>query len=138
MHAGQAHVFIGKNKSLGIKELAVTSVPRISLFGGAKTNNIRRVIMEIEKICQKYTLVAFEIGGFNIFQNSDANWLYLDVHQSVVLEQFRYELAQSLLRSERMISDAGKSYDHNSRSNWNEITFLFPSRDRVFYCGIWG
>ena len=88
MHTGQAHVFIGKNKSLGIKELAVTSVPHISLFGGAKTNNIRRVIMEIEKICQKYTLVAFEIGGFNIFQNSDANWLYLDVHQSVVLEQF--------------------------------------------------
>jgi len=90
-------------------------VSHIALFGGARTNNLRRVIAEVERVGQKYTLVPFKVGGFDKFQNPDANWLYLDVDPSSDLEQLRYELAQNLLRSERMIYDTCETYDLKSK-----------------------
>jgi 2'-5' RNA ligase len=61
-------------------------VSHITLFGPARTNNFRRVKAEVERACRKYTLVPFKIGGFDIFQNPDANWLYLNVEPSSNLE----------------------------------------------------
>ena len=106
-------------------------VSHITLFGPARTNNLRQVIREVERIGRKYTLVPFKLGGFDKFQNPDANWLYLDVHPSSPdLEQFRYELAQSLCRSERMIYDTCKPYDHKSKYKFHSAIGKYNPRDK--------
>jgi len=105
-------------------------VSHIALFGPARTNNLRQVIREVERIGRRYTLVPFKLGGFDEFQNPDANWLYLDVHPSPDLEQFRYELAQSLCRSERMIYDTCKPYDHKSKYKFHSAIGKYDPRDK--------
>jgi len=104
-------------------------VSHIALFGPARTNSMRRVIAEVERTCRKYTLVPFKIDGFDSFRNSDANWLYLDVKPSSELEQLRYELAQNLIRSERMIHDTCQSFDYNSRCRFHSSIGKYAPRD---------
>jgi len=117
-------------RRLRIRELrGRRPVSHITLFGGAKTNNIRQVIAGVERIGRKYTLVPFKIGGFDKFQNPDENWLYLDVHPSPNLEQFRYELAQSLNRSERMIFETCKPHDHKSKYKFHSAIGKYDPRD---------
>jgi calcineurin-like phosphoesterase family protein len=105
-------------------------VSHIALFGPARTNNLRRVIAEVERTCRKYTLVPFKIGGFDNFQNPEANWLYLDVEPSSDLEQLRYELAQNLLRSERIIYDTCQSFDHSSKCKFHSSIGKYAPRDK--------
>ena len=103
-------------RRLGLRKLKERRfVSHITLFGPARTDRLRRVMGEVEGIGRKYTLVPFKLGGFDKFQNPDANWLYLDVEPSPDLEQLRYELAQSLLRSERVIRDTCQPFDHKSK-----------------------
>jgi len=91
-----------KARQLGLRTVKERRfVSHITLFGPAKTDNLRPVMAEIGRIGRKYTLVPFKIDGFDKFQNPDAYWLYLDVEPSPDLEQLRYELAQRLCRSER-------------------------------------
>jgi calcineurin-like phosphoesterase family protein len=95
-------------------------VPHITLFGPAETHNLQDVVREVERVCQKYTRVPFELGvKSGEFQKEDANWLYLDVDPSPELEQFRYELAQSLLGLERTIQDTCKPYDRNPKCKFH-------------------
>jgi calcineurin-like phosphoesterase family protein/2'-5' RNA ligase len=105
-------------------------VSHITLFGPARTNNFRRVIAEVERTCRKYTLVPFKLGGFDNFQNPDANWLYLGVQPSPDLEQLRYELAKNLFRSERMISNTCQPYDHKSKCKFHAAIGKYAPRDR--------
>jgi len=91
-------------------------VPHITLFGPAEAHNLRNVVREIERVGRKYTLVPFKLGiKRGEFQNEDVNWLYLDVQPSPQLEQFRYELAQSLLRLEKKIHHTCQHYDRNPK-----------------------
>jgi len=83
-------------RKLGIKLSMNKEVPHITLFGPAETNDIRRVTSAIMNIGQKYTLVPFKIGGFSIFKKPN-KVIYLDVIPSPQLEQFRWELAYSLM-----------------------------------------
>jgi len=106
-------------------------VSHIALFGPARTNNLRRVIAEVERTCRKHTLVPFKIGGFDGFQNADANWLYLDVEPSSNLEQLRYELAQNLLRSERIIHDTCQPFDHSSKCKFHSSIGKYDPRDKA-------
>ncbi|MBI2832117.1 MAG: 2'-5' RNA ligase family protein [Chloroflexi bacterium] len=108
---------LAKAQELGVKRVRQPRfVPHITLFGEAETHNLRNVIREVERIGRKYTLVPFKIGvKRGEFQKEDANWLYVDVHPSPGLEQFRRELAQSLCRLDNMISRSCKSYDHDHR-----------------------
>lgn len=101
------------------------------MFGPARTNNLRRVIAEVERTCQNYTLVPFKIGGFDSFRNPDANWLYLDVEPSSELEQLRYELAQNLIRSERMVHDTCQSFDHGARYKFHSSVGKYTPRDKA-------
>lgn len=95
-------------------------VPHITLFGGAETCDLRNVTREVEKIGRKYTLVPFKLGvKRSEFQNEDATWLYLDVQPSPELEQFRYELAQSLIRLEGKIHDTCQPYDFKSECKFH-------------------
>ncbi len=118
-------------RKIGVKKLEQPRfVSHITLFGSAETNNLRRVIAEVERIGRRYTLVPFKLGGFDKFQKPDANWLYLSVHPSSDLEQFRYELAQSLCRSERMIYDTCKSWDHKSKYKFHSAIGKYDPRDK--------
>jgi calcineurin-like phosphoesterase family protein/2'-5' RNA ligase len=91
-------------------------VPHITLFGAAETRNVRNVVREVERVGRRYDLVPFRLGiKRGDFQKGDANWLYLDADPSPELEQFRYELAQSLLNLEGAISDTCRSHDRNRR-----------------------
>lgn len=105
-------------------------VSHITLFGPARTNNFRRVKAEVERTCRKYTLVPFKVGGFDSFRNPDANWLYLDVEPSSELEQLRHELAQNLIRSERMIHDTCQSFDHSPKCKFHSAIGKYAPRDR--------
>ena len=106
-------------------------VSHIALFGPARTNNLTRVIAEVERTCRNYTLVPFKIGGFDSFRNPDANWLYLDVEPSSELEQLRYELAQNLIGSERMVHDTCQSFDHGARCKFHSSVGKYAPRDKA-------
>ena len=121
-------------KKRGVKKLKQPRfVPHITLFGPAETNNLKRVIAEVGRIGRKYTLVPFKLGvkrdEFGKFQKPDANWLYLDVHPSPDLEQFRYGLAKSLLRLEKMIYDTCRSHDHKSKYKFHSSIGKYDPRD---------
>jgi len=104
-------------RRLGVRRLREPRfVPHITLFGPAEARNLRNVVREVERVGRKYTLVPFKLGiKRGEFQNEDVNWLHLDVQPSLELEQFRYELAQSLLRLERRIYDTCQPYDRNPK-----------------------
>jgi len=131
-YAKWASANIGREaKKIGIKKLRQPRfVSHITLFGPARTNNLRQVLGEVERIGRKYTLVPFKIGGFDKFQNPDANWLYLSVSPSTDLEQFRYELAQSLCSLERTISDTCESYDHKSKFKFHTSIGKYDTKDK--------
>lgn len=105
-------------------------VSHIALFGPARTNNLKLVIEEVERTFRKYTLVPFKVGGFDSFRNSDANWLYFDVEPSSELEQLRYELAQNLIRSEKLIYDTCQSFDRNSKCKFHSSIGKYDPRDK--------
>jgi 2'-5' RNA ligase len=70
--------------------------PHITLFGPAKTNNLKQTILEVERIGRKYTLIPFKIDGFSRFEK-EAKVIYLGVVPSPDLEQFEQELASCLI-----------------------------------------
>jgi 2'-5' RNA ligase len=70
-------------------------VPHITLYGPAKTGDMRRVISVIEKIGGKYTLVPFAINGFGFFETTP-KVIYIDISPSQKLEELRWELSQEL------------------------------------------
>jgi len=105
-------------------------VSHITLFGPATTNNLRQVIREVERIGRKYSFVPFQLGGFDRFQNPDANWLYLDIQPSPDLEKLRNELAQSLCRSERVISDTCQPQDRESKYKFHSSIGKYAPSDK--------
>jgi len=121
----------GEARRLRIRKLSEgRCVSHIALFGPARTNNLKRVIDEVERTCRKYTLVPFKIGGFDCFRNPDANWLYLDVEPSSELEQLRYEIAFNLIRSERIIHNTCQPFDHNSKCEFHSSIGKYAPRDK--------
>jgi calcineurin-like phosphoesterase family protein/2'-5' RNA ligase len=102
-------------RKLGVRKLREARfVPHVTLFGPAETRDLKNVIREVKRVCQKYTLVPFELGvKRGEFQNKDANWLYLEIDPSPELQQLRYELAQTLIRQEQTIHDTCQPYDHH-------------------------
>lgn len=115
-------------KRLRIKELkGRRPVSHITLFGSAETNNLRQVIREVEGIGRRYTLVPFKIGGFGSFKDPKKNVLCLNVGPSPKLEQFRYELAQSLLR----ISTNCKRWDRDQKYSFHSTIGEYHPRDNA-------
>jgi 2'-5' RNA ligase len=120
----------------GVRELRQPRfVPHITLFGQAETNNLQNVIREVERIGRKYTLVPLKLGvKRGKFQKLDANWLYLDVQPSPDLEQFRHELAQSLLSLEGTITC--KPHDRKSKYKFHTSIGKYDPRDRDKFEGL--
>lgn len=120
-------------KKLGVRKLSQPRfVPHITLFGPAEAHNLGNVIREVERIGRKYTLVPFKLGvKRGEFQKEDANWLYLDVRPSPELEQFRYDLAQSLLRLERRIYETCQPYDRKPKYQFHCSIGKYNPRDKA-------
>lgn len=72
------------------------AVPHISLYGPSETKNIGKVAQEVERIGRKYSLVPFKIKGFDYFDNKNNKVVFLDITPSILLEELRWELAQSI------------------------------------------
>jgi len=122
-------------RRLGVRRLREPRfVPHITLFGPAEAHNLRKVVRELERVGREYTLVPFTLGiKRGEFKNEDVNWLYLDVQPSPQLEQFRYELAQSLLKREKKTHDTCQHYDRNSKYKFHcSIGKYDPRHSRRF------
>lgn len=103
--------------------------PHISLFGPAKTYNIREVISEVKRIGKKYTVVPFKLGGFDQFRNVDANWLLFSVYPSIELRQLRYELAQGLLETDKLIHKTGQRFDRGFNYKFHSSLGVYSPKD---------
>jgi calcineurin-like phosphoesterase family protein/2'-5' RNA ligase len=70
------------------------TVPHITLVGPFNTNNEKNLIQEFESMCKNYSLMDFEIDGFNTFENTKV--IYLEVKPSEILKEFRWILSKKL------------------------------------------
>jgi len=70
------------------------TIPHITLAGPFYTNDEKRLIGDFNRLCSKNPLMNFEIDGFSAFENSRV--VYLDVKPSKELEEFRWNLSQTL------------------------------------------
>lgn len=130
-YARWVHTRINREaKRLKIRRLKHKFKPHISLFGPARTDNLKGVIRSVEKTCNKHTLVPFEMGGFDQFRNPDAYWLFLKAYPSAELEQLRYDLAQSLLGSESVIRHTCEQYDHRPEYRFHCSIIKCAPRDK--------
>jgi calcineurin-like phosphoesterase family protein/2'-5' RNA ligase len=120
-------------RRLGVRRLREPRfVPHITLFGGAEAHNFQNVIREVERVGRKYTLVPFKLGiRRGEFQMEDANWLYLDIQPSPELEQFRYDLAQGLLRRGTVIYDTCPPYDRKPKYKFHCSIGKYDPRDNA-------
>ena len=118
-----AHSVAKKFRVRGITKKRV--VPHISLYGPGKTNDIRKIILAVEEVGRKYTLVPFKIKGFGYF-NKTPKVVYFDINPSQELENLRWALSQEL----RKVS-SGQSGD-NRRNHSFHATIAFRDIDPKF------
>src|SRR3989344_9088688 len=70
------------------------ATPHITLAGPFYTNDEKRLIGDFNRLCSKSPLMNFEIDGFSVFESSKV--VFLDVKPSKELEEFRWNLSQTL------------------------------------------
>jgi 2'-5' RNA ligase len=95
------------------------AVPHISLYGAASTNDLRKVISEVEKVSNKYTLVPFKIKGFSYF-SEPKKVIYPGIDPSPELKELRQELAARLSN----ISTSAKPFDRESEFTFHSTIAL--------------
>ena len=100
-------------------------VPHISLYGPGRTNDIKKVILAIEKVGQRYTLVPFKVKGFGYFDKTP-KVIYFDMTPSQELENLRLELSQELQKI-----SSGQSWD-SRRNHSFHATIAFRDIDAEF------
>ena len=70
------------------------AIPHITLVGPFYTNDERRLIGDFNRLCTKSPLMNFEVDGFSAFEDSKV--IFLDVKPSRELDEFRWNLSQTL------------------------------------------
>jgi len=70
-------------------------VPHITLVGGFKASDQKRVETDFVKICEDAPLMKFTINGWDIFSENN-NVAYLEINPSPELRKFRKQLAEKL------------------------------------------
>ena len=81
---------INRRFRLGYKR----AIPHITLVGPFYTNDERRLIGDFNRLCTKSPLMNFEVDGFSAFEDSKV--IFLDVKPSKELDEFRWNLSQTL------------------------------------------
>jgi len=100
-------------------------VPHISLYGPGRTNDIKKVILAVEKVGRRYTLVPFKVKGFGCFDKIP-KVIYFDITPSQELENLRLELSQELQKI-----SSGQSWD-SRRNHSFHATIAFRDIDAEF------
>jgi len=80
------------NQRFGLK--SKRAIPHITLAGPFTTNDETRLIRDFNLLCSNYSLMDFKVNGFGAFK--DTKVIFLDITPSQVLEEFRWNLAQTL------------------------------------------
>jgi hypothetical protein len=65
------------------------------LYGPGRTEDIKKVILAVEKVGRQYDLVPHKIKGFGFFDKSP-KVIYFDITPSQELEELRWQLSQEL------------------------------------------
>lgn len=100
-------------------------VPHITLYGPARTYDMRSVISTVQSIGQKYTLVPFKIKGFDYFPNQ-SKVIYLDIDPSPELKHLRWELSEALQKiSTCQTFDKKKEFGFHSTVAFKDINKKF-------------
>lgn len=81
---------INRRFRLGYKR----AIPHITLAGPFYTNDEKRLIGDFNRLCTNTSLMNFEIDGFSAFENNKV--VFLDVKPSKELDEFRWNLSQTL------------------------------------------
>ena len=68
----------------------------ITLYGPFTTNNEKKMISRVLKLCKEYDRIYFSIKGINYFNNPKNKVVYLDIVPSEDLKEFRFKLASIL------------------------------------------
>ena len=71
-------------------------VPHITLVGGFKSSDQKRVETDFIKICKDTPLMKFTINGWDIFSENN-NVAYLEINPSPELRKFRKQLTEQLI-----------------------------------------
>lgn len=111
-------------------------VPHISLFGPFGCKSIRDVISVIAETGKDYSKIEYQVKGFDYFElkkkflfittSTRKNVIYLKINPSNELKEFRYALAQKLLK----ITD---SVDIDSKKEFHfHATLAMKDIDRKF------
>jgi hypothetical protein len=112
-------------------------VSHISLFGPAKVRYMRTVIGQVQNVCRKYILVPFKLGGFGVFLNTDANWLYISILPTPELEDLRSDLARSLIECDKAIHNTCKNYDLGTKYKFHTSVGQFDPSQKSKFNQIW-
>jgi calcineurin-like phosphoesterase family protein/2'-5' RNA ligase len=101
------------------------AIPHIALYGESQTDDIGKIVSEVERIGQKYSPTPFRIKGFDYF-DKEHKVIYLDVEPSPELEWLRWELAQSLSKI-----STHKPWDKERKFEFH-LTIAFKDIDKKF------
>lgn len=113
-------------------------VPHISLYGPFGCKSIRDIISAIADTGKNYSKLEYQVNGFDYFElkkkflfittSTRKNVIYLKINPSDELKEFRYELAQRLLKITRTIN-----YDNDSKEQFYfHATLAMKDIDRKF------
>jgi len=101
------------------------AVPHITLFGPFTTRYEKRMISAVADVGREYSLVPFEVKGFNYF-DKERKVIYLDINPSTELKELRWKLAQ------RLGKISGSQQWDNQKQFQLHSTVAFRDIDRKF------
>ena len=70
------------------------AIPHVTLAGPFSTNDETKLIRDFNWLCSNYSLMDFEVNGFNTFVENKV--IFLDINPSREMDEFRWNLAQTL------------------------------------------
>jgi 2'-5' RNA ligase len=109
-------------------------VPHISLFGPFSARSINDVINVIGEVGSEYSELPYQVNGFDYFElkkkflfittSVKKNVIYLNIEPSEELQEFRYNLAQKLLKITDSVSidkDSKKKFQFHATIAMKDI-----------------
>ena len=102
------------------------AVPHITLFGPFTTRQEKKIVSEVIKVGEEFSLVPFIVKGFDYF-DKEQKVIYLDIDPSAELKELRQELAKKLIKiSDAQQWDRKKQFQFHSTVAFRDIDSKFP------------
>lgn len=100
------------------------AVPHMTLFGPFSTRQEKRMVSEVVRACQNYSLAPFGIEGFGHFGKEV---IYMRIRPSKELEDLRRDISERLLK----VTHTRSEFDSNSNLSFH-ATIAFRDIERKF------